>query len=201
MEESRLKVELWQLRDRILQQASHIEDLKAQLKHTRRSSDKIPKRRGNKCKIRRAKLVQCELELREARTENERLKAKKVQYQKRLEYMEQRIHRLCQALVEENKEVHNGGAGRNEHEEIAERKRQGKPSFVQRFLVWWFVRCSVSVGVFLSTISVLALYPSSAVSGSKRGSNPLTWRAVTFRQRGFRERYRDPPCSSAEKAQ
>ena len=67
MEESRLKVEVLQLRDRILQRASQIEDLKAQLKNTRRSSDKISKRKRNKCRIRRAKLEQCQLEVREAR--------------------------------------------------------------------------------------------------------------------------------------
>ena len=107
-----------------------IEDLKDQLKHTRRSSDKISKRKGRECRIRRAKLEQCQFGVREAREENERLKAKEVEYQKRLEDMEQRIHRLCQALVKENKEVHDGGARRNEQEEIAERKRQGKPSFL-----------------------------------------------------------------------
>ena len=130
VEESCLKVEVWQLRDGILQQASHIEDLKAQLKHTRRSTDKISKRKGNECKIRRAKLEQCQSELREARDENEPLKAKEVEYQKRLEDMEQHIHQICPVLVDENKEVHDGGAQRNEQEEIAERKRQGKLSFV-----------------------------------------------------------------------
>ena len=130
MGESHLKVEVWQLSDRILQQASQIEDLNAQLQHTRRSSDKISKRKRKECRIRRAKLEQCQLEVREAREENERLKAKEVEYQKRLEDVEQRIHRHCRALVEENKEVHNRGARRNEQEEIAERKLQGKPFFV-----------------------------------------------------------------------
>ena len=83
MEESRLKVEVWQLRDRILQQASQIEDLKAQLKHTRRSSDKFSKRKRNECRIRRAKLDHCQFRVREAREENERLKAKLVVYQRR----------------------------------------------------------------------------------------------------------------------
>ena len=122
------------------------------------------------------KLGQCQLELR-AGEENERWKAKEEENQKRLEDLEQRIHRLCQASVEENKEVHDGGARRKDQEEIAERKRQGKPSFVSRFLFLWFVRCGVFVANFLSTISVSAVYPSSTVHGSKKGvqSPDLAW--------------------------
>ena len=78
VEESRWKVEVWQFCHRLLQQASPIEDLKTQLKHARRSSDRISKRKGNECKIRHAKLEQCQLKLREAREENERLKSKEV---------------------------------------------------------------------------------------------------------------------------
>ena len=112
------------------------------------------------------------MELCEARDENERLKAKEVEYQKRLEDMEQHIHQLCQAFVDKNKEVHDGGARRNEQEEIAESKRPGKPPFIQRFLFLWFVRCSVFVGNFFLPFQFWRCSQAVQYAGVKKGPTP-----------------------------